>query len=381
MGSGSGNVQASFTTNAQATALIQRYAKAAGSGTSQGQAGMPFDHINQQQTKHARRLYVGGIPPETTDDELGDFFSDIIVRAIISQQPQEEAGAAGPAIVSIYINHEKCFAFVELKSIELTTACLGLDGIKYQHRGGSAVLRIRRPNDFKPELLPSSLRPTPALNLAVLGIVGTTVSDGPGKVFVGGLPYNLTDDNVKELLSVFGPLKSFHLVRDAGSPTSKGYAFCEYYDSQITDIAISGLNGMQIGEKTLTVRIATQPGMSQPMLQPPPAAASAPIALVGPPTRVLKLSNMVSPSELDSDSEYMDILDDVRHECGAHGQVEQVMAPRYKEGFSSQGAIYVCFAAPSMARAAAVALHGRRFSERDVVVEYYQEELFAHRVL
>ncbi|CAM9408458.1 unnamed protein product, partial [Phaeothamnion confervicola] len=64
---------------------------------------------------------------------------------------------------------------------------------------------------------------------------------------------------VKELLSAFGPLKSFHLVRDSGSPTSKGYAFCEYIDPDMTQVACDGLNGMQLGDKTLTVRVAQVP--------------------------------------------------------------------------------------------------------------------------
>jgi RNA recognition motif-containing protein len=43
------------------------------------------------------------------------------------------------------------------------------------------------------------------------------VAEGPGKVFVGGLPYHLTEDEIKELLSAFGPLRSFHLVKDTGT--------------------------------------------------------------------------------------------------------------------------------------------------------------------
>lgn len=65
---------------------------------------------------------------------------------------------------------------------------------------------------------------------------------------------------VRELLSAFGPLKSFHLVRDPGSPTSKGYGFCEYLDARVTAMACEGLHGMQLGDKTLTVRPATDRG-------------------------------------------------------------------------------------------------------------------------
>lgn len=65
---------------------------------------------------------------------------------------------------------------------------------------------------------------------------------------------------VRELLSAFGPLKSFHLVRDPGSPTSKGYGFCEYISPGVTAIACEGLHGMTLGDKTLTVRPATDRG-------------------------------------------------------------------------------------------------------------------------
>ena len=35
------------------------------------------------------------------------------------------------------------------------------------------------------------------------------------------------------------------------------YAFCEYADPQITDTAIAGLNGMQLGDKKLIVQRAS----------------------------------------------------------------------------------------------------------------------------
>lgn len=37
----------------------------------------------------------------------------------------------------------------------------------------------------------------------------------------------------------------------------KGVAFCEYADPSVTDIAIQGLNGMELGEKRLKVRKAS----------------------------------------------------------------------------------------------------------------------------
>ena len=51
-------------------------------------------------------------------------------------------------------------------------------------------------------------------------------------------------------------------MRDSGSATSKGYAFCEYMDMTTTTTAIAGLHGLPIGDKTLTVRLAASANSS-----------------------------------------------------------------------------------------------------------------------
>ena len=52
------------------------------------------------------------------------------------------------------------------------------------------------------------------------------VPEGPGKMFLGGLPYNSSEAQVLELLSVFGRVRALHIVRDPGAPSHKGYCFC-----------------------------------------------------------------------------------------------------------------------------------------------------------
>ena len=79
-------------------------------------------------------------------------------------------------------------------------------------------------------------------NYNVPGVVSTVVPDSPHKVFLGGLPNYLNEDQVKELLTSFGQLRAFNLVKDSATGLSKGYAFCEYVDVSITDQAIAGKN-------------------------------------------------------------------------------------------------------------------------------------------
>ena len=56
----------------------------------------------------------------------------------------------------------------------------------------------------------------PVLDTVAMGIISTQVNDGPGKLFIGGLPKEYTEDQVKNLLQRYGRLKSFHLVKETG---------------------------------------------------------------------------------------------------------------------------------------------------------------------
>jgi splicing factor U2AF subunit len=112
---------------------------------------------------------------------------------------------------------------------------------------------------------------------------------------------------------------------------------------------------MRIGDKTLTIRmggsnpnasVSTQ-ASANPMLTntlagvnlpafpaltmtpyAPPSAVSIHSQI---PTKVLKLSNMVTRADLEDDQEYVDIVEDVRAECSQHGAVMDVLIPRAKE--------------------------------------------------
>lgn len=302
---------------------------------------------NSQHTRHARRLYVGGIG-EVNETEITEFFNDVIDRALGERQE-------GGAVVSVYINRERHFAFVELRTIELTTACMNLDGVAFRGQ----PLKIRRPNDYNPATVPQDLGPIPHLNLAALGIVSTTVNDGPGKVFIGGLPYHLNEEQVKELLQAFGPLRSFHLVKDLSSNMSKGYGFCEYLDPNSTDTAVMGLNNMQLGDKTLTVRramtqenakaVASAAGTVNTGLEMALNASHAALQAIGmatgtaaglslplgTPSRVVVLLNMVTPEELEDEEEYADIVDDIKSECERFGRVVSIVLPRPRDGVHS----------------------------------------------
>lgn len=114
---------------------------------------------------------------------------------------------------------------------------MAFDGVNFN----GYSLKIRRPKDYQP--LPGQQTDT---SIYIPGVISTNVPDTPNKIFIGGLPPYFTEDQVKQLLQVFGELRAFNLVKDTSTGNSKGFAFCEFLDPNITDIACQGLNGMDV---------------------------------------------------------------------------------------------------------------------------------------
>jgi hypothetical protein len=95
-----------------------------------------------------------------------------------------------------------------------------------------------------------------------------------------GLHYHLSEDQVLELLQAFGKVQAFHLVKnEPDSNTSKGYCFVEYSDQNVTQVAVIGLNGMDLGGgKVLTARVAGERSGGIVTPQANAAAATTPSA-------------------------------------------------------------------------------------------------------
>lgn len=125
-------------------------------------------------------------------------------------------------------------------------------------------------------------------------------------------------------------------MKDAATGLSKGYAFAEYIEYAITDQAIAGLNGMQLGDKKLIVQRASVGAKNATVGQIAPVQIQVPglsgVGASGPATEVLCLLNMVTADELKDEEEYDDILEDIKEECNKYGVVRSIEIPRPIEG-------------------------------------------------
>jgi len=322
-------------------------------------------------TRQARRIYVGNIPFGFNEQDMIDFFNQQMHLNGLAQ-------AEGNPILACQVNRDKNFAFLECRSIDETTQAMAFDGINFQGQS----LKLRRPLNYQPVPGNSGLENNSNVPGGMPGVVSTVVPDSPNKLFIGGIPNYLNEDQVKELLTSFGALKAFNLVKDVTSSLSKGYAFAEYLDASITDQAIAGLNGMQLGDKKLIVQRAsigqkTIAPNAPTQIQVPGMVSTGP----GTPTEVLCLLNMVIPEELADEEEYEEILEDIRDECSKYGEVRSLEIPRPVPGVEVPGCgkVFIEFGSATECGKAQHALTGRKFSNRVVVTSYFDPDKYHRR--
>ena len=75
------------------------------------------------------------------------------------------------------------------------------------------------------------------------------------KLYVGNLPYQLTDEEFREAFEPFGPLESATLVRDGYTQQLRGFGFVEVADDK-AEAAIAALNGKPFKGRPMVVNEA-----------------------------------------------------------------------------------------------------------------------------
>jgi cold-inducible RNA-binding protein len=88
---------------------------------------------------------------------------------------------------------------------------------------------------------------------ASAGATGT--KDGFMKLYVGNLPYNISDDQLRDMFAKYGVPDSARVITDRDSGQSKGFGFVEFSDDDKAKQAME-LNGTDFGGRALTVNEA-----------------------------------------------------------------------------------------------------------------------------
>ena len=76
------------------------------------------------------------------------------------------------------------------------------------------------------------------------------------KLYVGGLSYSVTDDQLRQLFAGQGTVESAKVITDRDTNRSRGFGFVEMSTQEEAEKAIQALNGTQHEGRSLTVNIS-----------------------------------------------------------------------------------------------------------------------------
>lgn len=76
------------------------------------------------------------------------------------------------------------------------------------------------------------------------------------KIYVGGLPYAATEQQLSELFAAHGAVESARVITDKFTGQSRGFGFVEMSTAEEAKAAITALNGSDMDGRQLTVNEA-----------------------------------------------------------------------------------------------------------------------------
>ena len=191
-------------------------------------------------------IYVGGLSYETTDDDLRQLFGQYGEVTNVHVPTDRQTG------------QPRGFAFVEMSSDDdARSAIEALDGSDVAGRAikvAEARPRADRPADSRASAGPRG-EPAPAS-----GEAGASAGEGGMKIYVGNLPFQTTDDELRALFAQHGDVSDVHLPTDRQTGRPRGFAFVQMPDSDQAQAAMEALDGTELGGRILAVNRAREGG-------------------------------------------------------------------------------------------------------------------------
>jgi RNA recognition motif-containing protein len=75
-------------------------------------------------------------------------------------------------------------------------------------------------------------------------------------IYVGGLSFDVSEDELKQAFEEYGQVESIKIIKDRYTGESRGFAFVEMPAKKEADSAINGLNGKELKGRSLAVNEA-----------------------------------------------------------------------------------------------------------------------------
>lgn len=165
--------------------------------------------LKPSNAKQAKRLFVYNLPSNAASESIVEFFN-------LQLNGLNVVSGTDPCIsAQVSADHE--YALLEFKQPEDATMALALDGTTMEDDAGGPDrpgLSIRRPKDY---IVPD----TAENDDHVEGEVSSTVTDSPNKICITNFPAEIQEEQMKELLGMFGALKGLVLVKEIGAEMNR----------------------------------------------------------------------------------------------------------------------------------------------------------------
>ena len=97
------------------------------------------------------------------------------------------------------------------------------------------------------------------LSVATLALLRVIIEKGSSlstKIYVGNLPYSVTDSSLESNFSEFGSVSSAKVMMDRETGRSKGFGFVEMASAEEAQAAINALNGVSVDGRSIVVNLA-----------------------------------------------------------------------------------------------------------------------------
>ncbi len=78
------------------------------------------------------------------------------------------------------------------------------------------------------------------------------------RLYVGNLPYNVTDEDLQDLFSQAGDIKDVTVIKERDTHRSRGFGFVEFNNQADAEKAIQMFDGYDMDGRRLTVNMAQE---------------------------------------------------------------------------------------------------------------------------
>lgn len=210
------------------------------------------------------------------------------------------------------------------------------------------------------------------------------------KVYVGSLPWEMTEEELKRAFEPYGEIKKCTIMTNPETGRSKGYGILEFAAPEQASKAIYKMRRVEMYGRRLKVGKAMHMIPTGSGRRPEGSLSQEESLTISgnqrllvmqkltrankqKPSRIIVLRNMVLPGQVDKELE-----EEVTSECTKFGQVERVViyeekATKEREAFVD---IFVIFKDEKGSQHAQQALNQRYFAGRVVTAEFYDENEF-----